>query len=81
MSFLNVVQKRKRKSRVLGRVKIARREQFDDLDLDSKVEFIRNLFQVRMMHVQEMVDENVAALVTATFPIFTWRDRKCQQGH
>ena len=62
MSFLHVVQKRKRKSRVLGQVKIARREQFNDLDLDSKVEFIRNLAQVGMMHVQEMLDKNVAAL-------------------
>lgn len=62
MSVLHVVKKRKPKSRVLGKVEIARREDFEDLNLDSKVEFIRNLAQLGMLHVQELLNENLLAL-------------------
>jgi transposase-like protein len=62
MSVLHVVKKRKPKSRVLGQVKVVRREDFDDLDLNAKIEFIRNMAQVGMLHVQEMLDENLLAL-------------------
>jgi len=62
MSVLHVVKERKRKSRILGKVEVARREEFEDLDLNAKVEFIRNLAQIGMLHVQELLNENLEAL-------------------
>jgi len=62
MSVLHVVKKRKPKSRVLSQVEVLRRDEYDDLELDSKVEFVRNLAQLGMMHVQELLEQNVAAL-------------------
>jgi hypothetical protein len=43
MSVLYVVKKHKSKLRALGHVEMARREDFDGLDLDAKVELLRNL--------------------------------------
>jgi len=48
MSVLHVVKKRKSKSRVLGQVEVARRANFDGLNWEAKVEFIRNLAQMGM---------------------------------
>ncbi len=62
MSVLHVVKKRKPKSRVLRQVEVLRRDEYDDLELDSKVEFVRNLAQLGLMHVQELLEQNVAAL-------------------
>lgn len=62
MSVLHVVKKRKPKSRVLSQVEVLRRDEYDDLELDSKVAFVRNLAQLGMMHVQELLEQNVAAL-------------------
>lgn len=62
MSVLHTVKKRKAKSRILGPVKVVQREDYDDLDLDAKVEFIRNLAQLGLLHVQELLNENLLAL-------------------
>lgn len=62
MSVLHVVKKRKPKSRVLRQVEVLRRDEYDDLELDSKIEFVRNLAQLGMMHVQEILEQNVSAL-------------------
>ena len=60
-SVLRPVRKRK-KGRTLGPVKIIRREDYSDLELDAKVELIRSLVPLGLMHVEELLDEEVTAL-------------------
>ena len=60
MSVLRTVRKRK-KVRKLGSVKIIRREAYADLELDAKVELIRSLVPLGLMHVQELLDQEVTA--------------------
>ena len=61
MSVLRAVRKRKQ-VRKLGRVDIIRREADADLELDGKVELIRSLVPLGLMHVQELLDQEVTAL-------------------
>ncbi len=60
-SVLRPVRKRK-KVRTLGQVDIIRREDYTDLELDAKVELIRSLVPLGLMHVQEVLDHEVTAL-------------------
>ena len=60
-SVLRSVRKRK-KGRTLGRVEVIRREDYTALELDAKVELIRSLVPLGLMHVEEVLDEEVTAL-------------------
>ena len=60
-SVLRSVRKRK-KVRKLGRVDIIRREEYAGLELDAKVELIRSLIPLGLMHVEELLDQEVTAL-------------------
>ena len=60
-SVLRPVRKRK-KGRTLGPVNIIQREDYTDLELDTKVELIRSLVPLGLMHVQEVLDQEVTAL-------------------
>ena len=60
-SVLRPVRKRK-KGRTLGPVEIIRREDYADLELDAKVELIRSLVPLGLMHVEELLDAEVTAL-------------------
>ena len=60
-SVLRPVGKRK-KSRTLGPVDVIRREDYGELELDAKVELIRSLVPLGLMHVEEMLDDEVTAL-------------------
>jgi len=60
-SVLRSVKKRK-KSRRLGEVEIIRREDYDELELDGKVEAIRALVPLGLMHVAELLDDEVREL-------------------
>ena len=60
-SVLRPVRKRK-KSRTLGPVDVIRREDYGELELDAKVELIRSLVPLGLMHVEEMLDDEVTAL-------------------
>ena len=60
-SVLRPVRKRK-KVRTLGPVDIIRREDYADLEVDAKVELIRSLVPLGLMHVEEVLDEEVTAL-------------------
>ena len=65
-SVLRPVRKRK-KSRKLGPVDVIRREDDGDLALDAKVELIRSLVPLGLMHVEEMLDDAVTALAGARY--------------
>ena len=58
-SFVRRMRKRKR---CLGEVRVLRREEYQGLELDAKVELIRNLIPLGLMHVQMVLDEEVVAL-------------------
>ena len=59
----NEIEVRKRKKgRTLGPVEIIRREDYVDLELDTKVELIRSLVPLGLMHVEELLDAEVMAL-------------------
>ena len=60
-SVLRSVRKRK-KGRTLGPVEIMCREDYADLELDAKVELIRSLVPLGLMHVEELLDAEVTAL-------------------
>ena len=60
-SVLRPVRKRK-KGRTLGPVDIIRREDYADLEVDAKVELIRSLVPLGLMHVEELLDAEVPAL-------------------
>ena len=55
---LRPVRKRK-KGRTLGPVNIIQREDYTDLELDTKVELIWSLIPLGLMHVQEVLDQEV----------------------
>jgi putative transposase len=65
-SFVRSVQKRK-KSRVLGKVQVIRREEYEAMDLNTKVETIRSLVSLSLMHVHELLDNEVEALAGARY--------------
>ena len=60
-SVLRPARKRK-KVRKLGPVDIIRGEEYADLELDAKVKLIRSLVPLGLMHVHEVLDQEVTAL-------------------
>ena len=61
MSSLFRSVKKRKKSRVLGEVEVMSREEYTGLDVDSKVEMIRALVPLGLMHVEELLDAEVKA--------------------
>ena len=55
------VRKRK-KGRTLGAVDVIDREGYAELEVDAKVELIRSLIPLGLMHIEELLDEEVTAL-------------------
>ena len=60
-SVLRSVRKRK-KGRTLGAVDIIDRAEYAELEVDAKVELIRSLVPLGLMHIEELLDEEVTAL-------------------
>src|SRR6266516_3850358 len=63
-SFVRQLRKRKR---CLGEVRVLRREDYQGLELNAKVELIRSLIPLGLMHVQMLLDEEVEALAGARY--------------
>ena len=60
-SVLRSVRKRK-KGRTLGAVDVIDRAEYAELEVDAKVELIRSLVPLGLMHIEELLDEEVTAL-------------------
>ena len=58
---LRSVRKRK-KGRTLGAVDVIDREGYAELEVDAKVELIRSLIPLGLLHIEELLDEEVTAL-------------------
>jgi transposase-like protein len=52
----------RRRKRCLGEVRVLQREDYQGLELSAKVELIRSLIPLGLMHVQMLLDEEVEAL-------------------
>ena len=66
MSVLRSVKKRK-KNRTLGKIDVMSREEYWELELDTKVELIRSLVPLGLIHIHELLDEEVTALAGARY--------------
>ena len=62
MSSIAKTKKRSKKAKRLGTVEVIRPEQYEAFDVDSKVECIRALIPLGLMHVREVLEEEVCAL-------------------
>ena len=60
-SVLRSVRKRK-KGCTLGAVDVIDREGYAELEVDAKVEWIRSLVPLGLLHIEELLDEEVTAL-------------------
>ena len=58
-SLLRRVKNRK-KTRRLGEVEVMEREEYRELEADSKIEMIRALVPLGLMHVHELLDAEVS---------------------
>ena len=58
----SVVRRLRKCKRCLGEVRVLRREDYQGLELNAKVELIRSLIPLGLMHVQLLLEEEVEAL-------------------
>ncbi len=58
----SVVRRMRKRKRCLGEVRVLGLEEYQGLDLNAKVEAIRSLIPLGLMHVQMLLDEEVVAL-------------------
>jgi transposase-like protein len=58
----SVVRRVRRRKRSFGEVRVLRREEYEELELDAKVEAIRGLIPLGLMHVQDLLDREVLEL-------------------
>src|SRR5437867_5477971 len=63
----SVVRRMRKRKRCLGEVRVLRREDYQGLELNAKVELIRSLIPLGLMHVQLLLDEEVEALAGARY--------------
>jgi transposase-like protein len=63
----SVIRRVRKRKRSLGEVRVLRREDYQGLELDAKVELIRSLIPLGLMHVQMVLDEEVEALAGARY--------------
>src|SRR5437867_2802326 len=63
----SVVGRMRKRKRCLGEVRVLRREEYQGLELNAKVELIRSLIPLGLMHVQMLLDEEVEALAGARY--------------
>lgn len=58
----SVVRRMRRRKRSLGEVQVLRRDEYQGLELNAKMELIRSLIPLGLMHVQLLLEEEVDAL-------------------
>ena len=63
---LRSVRKRK-KGCTLGAVDVIDRERYAELEVDAMVELIRSLVPLGLLHIEELLDEEVTALAGGCF--------------
>ncbi len=67
MSSITETKKRSKKTRRLGPVGVLRPEQYEGFDVETKVECIRALIPLGLLHVQTVLEEEVSTLAGARY--------------
>ena len=62
MSSVRRSVRKRKKGHTLGAVDVIDREEYAELEVDAKVELIRSLVPLGLMHIEELLDEEVTAL-------------------
>ena len=62
MSTIAETKKRSKKTKRLGPVRVIRPEQYEGFDVNSKLECIQALIPLGLMHIQELLEDEVRAL-------------------
>ena len=62
MGSLLRTSKKHKKSRRLGEPEVMAREEYGELEVDVKIEMIRSLIPLGLMHVHELLDDEVKVL-------------------
>lgn len=78
-SLLRTVEKRK-KSRRLGEVAVVEQDEYRELEVDAKVEMIRALVPLGLMHVHELLDDEVKSLAGEHYARKGESERGCRHG-
>jgi len=58
----SVIRRVRKRKRTLGKVQVLRREEYEGLELNAKVELIRSLVPLGLMHIQMLLEDEVEAL-------------------
>src|SRR5437773_7401437 len=58
----SVIRRVRKRKRSLGEVQVLRREEYEGLELNAKVELIRSLIPLGLMHVQALLEDEVELL-------------------
>jgi transposase-like protein len=58
----SVIRRMRKRKRTLGEVQVVRREEYEGLELNAKVEMIRSLIPLGLMHVQMLLEDEVEEL-------------------
>jgi len=67
MKSIAKTTKRSKKTRRLGPVQVLRPDQYDAFDVETKIECIRALIPLGLLHVQALLEEEVCALAGARY--------------
>ena len=67
MSSITKTSKRSKKTRRLGPVQVLRPEQYEGFDVETKVECIRALIPLGLLHIQALLEEEVCPLAGARY--------------
>ena len=79
-AVLRSVRRRNGKSRRLGKVEILERSEYEGLDLDTRVELILGLIPLGLMHVQEVLADEVKELAGEKHARKTSEERGSRYG-
>ena len=67
MSSISKTTKRSKKTRRLGPVQVLRPDQYEGFDVETKIECIRALIPLGLLHVQALLEEEVCTLAGARY--------------
>ena len=79
-SVLRAVRRRKPKSRRLGRVEVVDRGRYEGMELDTRVELILGLIPLGLMHVSEVLEDEVRELAGAKHARKSGSERRYRYG-
>lgn len=72
--------KRSRKTRKLGKSQVVRQEDFEEMELDGRLELIRELVPLGLMHIKEELDREVVSLAGECYRRKTEDVRRYRHG-